>query len=123
LVSNRTELVSTTKNLAIRDGHLQYAATIAYEAGGPQGRTVTVRNSIFERAILAFQDQFNLRGNNEEMLLANKNVFWNSISDFNLLKREDSPERKGEQGRSKAAGRFQVSVFPNVLRLGQSRSD
>jgi hypothetical protein len=65
-------------NVLDLDSCLLQGATVAYEAGGPQNRTLTIRNSIFERAILALQDQYNLRGNNEETVTANNNLFWNS---------------------------------------------
>src|SRR5437870_13029188 len=56
---------------------LLQSGVVAYKTGGPANRTLNLRNSVFERSLLAFQDQFNLRGNNEETVTANNNLFWN----------------------------------------------
>jgi hypothetical protein len=60
------------------NGCLFQDGTLAYETGGPAGRKVGLTNNIFERSLLAFQDQFALHGNSEEQLTAANNLFYNS---------------------------------------------
>lgn len=55
--------------------HLQ-GGSVAYEAGGPVGRTLNVHNTIFERCTIAVQDRWNNHTDSQESLIAANNLFY-----------------------------------------------
>jgi len=63
-------------NLELDGCHFQNG-TFFYEAGGPQGRTVSVHNTVFERSFIQIDDLWQAHGNNEEILTAWNNLFYN----------------------------------------------
>jgi hypothetical protein len=75
LTANQDQTYDCVRTLKL-DGCLFQGGTFSYESGGPPDRTVSLRNTIFERSFMELTSRQTNRGNNDETLTAANNLFY-----------------------------------------------